>query len=297
MADFTIYLSDLIASGYDVVGEALMDYPAPSESVRKELNALLITHYADREIGSESPSMFCFRLKRAMAEIMPYYNQTYIANAKLAEFDPSKTYSEIVQTIRDSTGNSTDTNNDKHTDDYTHASTGKSSSTGTSTTNTESSSQGETSNSSSGSGDTKNFDVPITGSTNGFSDTYATSGQHTSNSDSGSGKSSDSGTSNTTAESSTSATSEANDTNKGTHVSEGTRKRDEQAHGQENTERSGYTNSIWQSVEEYRKVIENWKMKIIANAKVDQCFMGIFDGKCDMYGCGYGCWGGGFYGY
>lgn len=295
MADFTIRLADLIESGYDVIGTALSDYPAPSEAVRAELNAMLINHYADREIGAESPDMFCFYLKRAMSEIMPYYVLRYEANAKLAGFDPSKTYSEILNTIRDSTGNAQSTSSSASSDDYkqTATTTGSTSGTGDSTDDRTGHSTAIGSNSDNG--NTKNYDVPISGSDNGFDSKYVTGGATTGSNGSSSSESNDTEKNVAHSESSSKTQSNGETTNKGSHESNGSGSSSETAHGEEQTQRSGYTSAIWESVEAYRKVLENWTMKIVTNQKVDSCFMQIFNGYSDTYGAPI--YYGGIYGY
>lgn len=46
---------------------------------RDELNAKILNHYMFDEIGSETVGQFLFRLKTAMNEIMPYYNQLFFS--------------------------------------------------------------------------------------------------------------------------------------------------------------------------------------------------------------------------
>lgn len=292
MADFTIYLSDLVASGYDVEGKALQDYPAPSESVRKQLNAMIINHYADREIGSESPDLFCFRLRRAMSEIMPYYCDTYIANAKLAGFDPTKTYGETVETIRRSEGESHDVMADKNTDDYTATGTTSGNASGTSKGTTNSTGSNTSDSNGSGTNKSKQYDVPITGSNNGFNDTYATSGNNSDTSDTNHAESQSTDKTENSSESSSTSSTTSNNTNKGTHESSGKRDRTETASGTDNSTRSGYNMAVWQAVEQYRNTVENWLLKVVTNSKVDNCFLQVFNGYCDVYGCGCGFgWG------
>lgn len=64
-----VYPDDLL--GLDV-------YPIFDEAYRDLLNAKIIDHFWNREIGQETISMFRLALRRKMNEIMPLYNQHYV---------------------------------------------------------------------------------------------------------------------------------------------------------------------------------------------------------------------------
>lgn len=83
-AVFTMLLREAI--GYDgrdpepsagKPGIGLDTYPIFDEAYRAGLNAKIIDHYWNREIGQETISLFRFALRRKMNEIMPLYNQHY----------------------------------------------------------------------------------------------------------------------------------------------------------------------------------------------------------------------------
>ena len=86
MSVFTIQLNELMESGFDI---GLNDYPIFDEAYRPLLNRKITDHYALREIGHETESMFKFALNRRMREIMPYYNQLYLSEKIV--FDPLST--------------------------------------------------------------------------------------------------------------------------------------------------------------------------------------------------------------
>lgn len=58
-------------------------YPIFDESYRKTLNDKIIDHFYFREIGFETCAQFAWYLRRTMNEIMPYYNELYLAQMKM----------------------------------------------------------------------------------------------------------------------------------------------------------------------------------------------------------------------
>lgn len=89
IADYTITVGNLISEGYDTDDKLHLSssyYPIFDESYRSALNHKIMAHYVMREIGQETPELFCFYLGRTMNEIMPYYNQLYSSAQK--DFDP-----------------------------------------------------------------------------------------------------------------------------------------------------------------------------------------------------------------
>ena len=289
MADFTILLGDLIASGYDVAKIALQNYEAPSESVRQSLNTALINHYLDQEIGSETPELFAFRLRRAMDEIMPYYSALYVANAKLADFDPTKTFSEILNTTRQNETKIVESRDGTTSDDF--AGTSHGTSTGSTTAAGEDSNTTTNESSGNSTGNTKNrrYDNPISGSDNGFDPNYVTNGDISENSGTDSSNSTNTSSGKNSAKGTSSSESDGQTTNKGTRTTKDSGNRSDTQNGTDHTERSGYTSAVWESVEAYRKVITNWTMQVINDPKVSNCFMLIFDGKTsNLWGECYG---------
>ena len=83
MANYTIYLQELINSNWDL---GLQSYPIFDEAYRPKLNQKIINHFKFREIGAETPALFIFFLNRKMDEIMEYYNQLY--KSALIEINP-----------------------------------------------------------------------------------------------------------------------------------------------------------------------------------------------------------------
>lgn len=64
-------------------------------SFRSALNSKIVDHYWGYEIGSETPSMFKYRINAKMREIMPYYNLLFKAQwENFKEFDPNTFYRE-----------------------------------------------------------------------------------------------------------------------------------------------------------------------------------------------------------
>lgn len=61
----------------------LDEYPIFEESYRKQLNDKIIDHFFFREIGFETCAQFAWYMRRTMNEIMPYYNEMYLAQAKI----------------------------------------------------------------------------------------------------------------------------------------------------------------------------------------------------------------------
>lgn len=61
----------------------LDEYPIFEEAHRKVLNDKIIDHFFFREIGFETAAQFSWYMRRTMNEIMPFYNEMYIAQAKI----------------------------------------------------------------------------------------------------------------------------------------------------------------------------------------------------------------------
>jgi hypothetical protein len=86
MPTFTMELWRAIEFNPDI---GLNDYLIFDPSYRVGLNAKIIAHYHDREIGSETVDLFRFRMRRRMNEIMPLYNQLYRSERLIV--DPLRT--------------------------------------------------------------------------------------------------------------------------------------------------------------------------------------------------------------
>lgn len=61
----------------------LSEYPIFEESYRQILNDKIIDHFFFREIGFETVAQFQWYMRRTMQEIMPMFNELYIAHAKI----------------------------------------------------------------------------------------------------------------------------------------------------------------------------------------------------------------------
>ena len=94
-------------SDYAVIG--LDKYPIWDENYRAALNDKIIAHYNEVEIAHETVSMFRYAMARKMNEIMPLFNQHYLASQ--INIDPLKTID--IKTVASGTENSsTDTTTD-----------------------------------------------------------------------------------------------------------------------------------------------------------------------------------------
>jgi hypothetical protein len=89
MATYTMELHRAIDSDPAIVTESLAEYPIFDEKYRDGLNKKIIDHYWNQEIGQETVSMFRLALRRKMNEIMPLYNQHYLASQ--LKYDPLDT--------------------------------------------------------------------------------------------------------------------------------------------------------------------------------------------------------------
>lgn len=103
MAEYTMELREILELEGDNADIGLSDYPIFDPDYRAGLNEKIIRHFFTREIGTETISMFKYQLRRKMHEIMPYWNQHYLASQ--ISFDPLKTVS--IKTISGTEGEST----------------------------------------------------------------------------------------------------------------------------------------------------------------------------------------------
>lgn len=93
----------------------LDSYPIFEESHRAKLNSMICDHFYMREIGAETVALFRLFVRRTMNEIMPYYNELYLAATKLTdplnEIDMSYTEGWGEDSTSDSTSNSQSSGN------------------------------------------------------------------------------------------------------------------------------------------------------------------------------------------
>lgn len=252
MAIATIRLCDLIASGYDFEGKALSKYPAPSESVRKEINDALIQHYWLREIGFQSPDEMSQQLDFAMRLIMPYYNARRAIDALDIGADPLQSYTEMAETItqnsdeRAGSSNGTTNNNNKVNDKR----------------------SGSSDDTRDEYGYDKHYEMPVTGGgaegsdpeTGGMDDKYAASGDSRKSKDVSSSKHSES--------------VETIDTGETSHADSHTDK--STSHGVSTVKRSGNNVAKFELLEKYRNVIENINQMIVMDKNIKQLWYSNF---------------------
>lgn len=82
------------------------DFPIFDEEYREHLCKKILQHYYTREIAYETPSLWMFKLRVRMNEIMPYYNQMY--NSAQLQFDPFKDFEYSIS--HEGENSSTDSN-------------------------------------------------------------------------------------------------------------------------------------------------------------------------------------------
>lgn len=97
MANFTIRLKDLIASGFSIWDEENA-FPIYNEEYRETLQNKIVDYYFMQEIGFETPQTFKHYLNTRLRLIMPYYNSKYAALEKFMDIPENfYTYDEHVQ--------------------------------------------------------------------------------------------------------------------------------------------------------------------------------------------------------
>ena len=180
MAYYTVTLGKLITDGYDVEAKALTNYKCSDPEFKKELNAAIIKHFWNDEIGQPTADEFSYYLDRAMCEIMPYYDARRKINLLDVGADPLQSYSALEKTIfkgiQNSTGSDTmtrtSTGTDKRTDDF--ADTNSETRNGTATrTNTRTDNLNDTATASEQQNTTDSNTNNTTDSTNSFERVYA----------------------------------------------------------------------------------------------------------------------------
>lgn len=279
MAIATVRLCDLIAAGYPFTEKALSNYPAPSDSVRKEINEAILRNYWTREIGFQTPDEMAQKMDFAMRNIMPYYNARRAIDALDIGADPLQSYEETMETImsgtqensESTTGNSSDTHTtteertgtDKHNDATTNKSSGSSSD-----TNNEH-------------GYSKHYEFPVSGGSGdgsgdsgGMDDNYAASGDSDRRSNTSEGSHSDEGSVTTVGTITRSDNGKSVAQGSGEHTETRTNKGKNGSNT--NTLRKGTSEAKFRLLAAYREVIENITMMIVKDPAIEQLFYGNF---------------------
>lgn len=116
MAKYTTQIRTIVESGYPLFD---FDYPIFDEKYRNVLETKIINRYYFREIGFETVAQFKHFLKMKLNEIMPYYNEHYLALNVFKTYDPyinkDMTTTETRTNIQDSESKTdTTANNTSH---------------------------------------------------------------------------------------------------------------------------------------------------------------------------------------
>ena len=93
MATFTMYYHEAIEAEPGILKKALTEYPIFNEGYRETLNKHIADWFWNREIGTETASMFELALRRKMNLIMPIYNKHFETDLIAAGVDPLQTMS------------------------------------------------------------------------------------------------------------------------------------------------------------------------------------------------------------
>ncbi|MBR2857724.1 hypothetical protein IKE96_00685 [bacterium] len=82
MSKYTITIKNLIDNNFNF---QMTHYPIFDENYRNTLNSNILNHYYENEIGFETAPLFRFYLNQRLNEIMPKYNQLYLAQKNLID--------------------------------------------------------------------------------------------------------------------------------------------------------------------------------------------------------------------
>lgn len=82
MSKYTITIKNLIDNNFDF---QMTTYPIFDETYRNTLNNNILHHYYENEIGFETAPLFRFYLNQRLNEIMPKYNELYLAQKNLID--------------------------------------------------------------------------------------------------------------------------------------------------------------------------------------------------------------------
>ena len=263
MAVATIRLCDLIAAGYPIDEKAFSKFPAPSDSVRREVAETIKREYWLREIGFQTPDEFAEQLSFALCQIMPLYNLRRTANALDLGVDPLLSFNEVASIVTDENGTTGEGRTEKdNTTEYSYSDEtegtkgGSTTTPGTTTTTVDSG---------------KEYTYPITGDggeSGEFSPKYATSGDKREN------KVTTTGTDTIERHDDTKTTVES--IRQGGRESTGKTERTDKRNSHQLTERKGNNEARFRLLKEYRETLEDLNRMIAMDKKVAQCFYGLF---------------------
>lgn len=128
MSKYTITIKNLINNNFDF---QMSNYPIFDENYRNTLNNNILNHYYESEIGFETAPLFRFYLNQRLNEIMPKYNQLYLAQKNLIDNNLLLNNVNLTESL---TGSSikNDTNNTTNNTSTTTSSSSQSTNTGSS---------------------------------------------------------------------------------------------------------------------------------------------------------------------
>jgi hypothetical protein len=106
LARYTTQIRSLVESGYPIFD---FEYPLFDEKYRSVLEEKIINRYYFREIGFETAAQFKHFLKMKLNEIMPYYNEHYLALEVFKTYDPYVNKDLTTTETRTNTSDSTAT--------------------------------------------------------------------------------------------------------------------------------------------------------------------------------------------
>lgn len=296
MAKYTIELRKIQADFY----AAMQDYPIFNESYRETLNDKIYHACKYREIGLETPELFCEYLHSWMDVHMPEFNPEYLANEALLKLTPTQRLKimEVFNGLKKGNENgstTTDENSERTTNErgtsnttYNRDNTSQSTDTGNDTSNTTETASGTESGNSNRNSAAYHSDFPQANLTDKDDSNYYTTGDYDNDTETTSGTSSTNSTTNTTDttnhkndshsnESSTTgvgSTSNSQDINKVNSNAQSQKENSEtDMHTTERTGNENYTD--FELIEMYRKTFVNVDKKIIRALKRD-LFMNIW---------------------
>lgn len=112
VSKYTTTIRNILDSGTEIFD---FDYPIFDEKYRSVLETKIINRYKFREIGLETVALWKHFLMTRLNEIMPYYNQQYLANKVFQTYDPYKNKDFLIEDTRNSSGNNSGTSSGSST--------------------------------------------------------------------------------------------------------------------------------------------------------------------------------------
>lgn len=112
MSKLTVQIRTIIENGTEIFD---FDYPIFDEAYRSVLEKKIVDRYYFREIGFETVAQFKWFLRTRLNEIMPFYNQHYLANEVFKTYDPYKNKDFYIEDSRDTSGNNQGTSSGNST--------------------------------------------------------------------------------------------------------------------------------------------------------------------------------------